>query len=78
MVPKSCRGDRAALIQLARATAAMEGTQRGGKCHPGKEQALQTGLVAPPPPLCKGFMGAWATCGQLHHSKNSAGIGSPN
>lgn len=52
LVPKSCRGDRVALTQPARASAAVEGSQREvdtGKCHLGKEQALRAGPVAPRP-----------------------------
>lgn len=51
-VPKFCRGDRVALTQPVRASAAMEGTQRDGgtgKCYLGKVQALWIGPVAPPP-----------------------------
>jgi hypothetical protein len=49
IVPKSYRGDRVALTQPARASAAMEGTQREGdtgKCYLRKEQALWAGPVA--------------------------------
>lgn len=48
---KSCRGDRVALTQPARANAAMEGTEREGdtgKCYLEKEQALWAGPAASP------------------------------
>lgn len=52
IVPKSCRGDRVALTQPARASAAVEGTQREGdtgKCCLGKEQTLWAAPVVLPP-----------------------------
>lgn len=50
IVPKSCRGDRVALTQPARASAAVEGTQREGdtgKCCLGKEQTLWAPVALP-------------------------------